>query len=102
MPTRQEQKEAERAKRVAAQEKVFDQEDIDKIAELVPGIIQEAKAGVKTTEFWLTTAIGVLVVLDGIPLPERFEGIVVAVLGGLYALSRGIAKKGIPHVEPTK
>lgn len=74
----------------------FDPEDV---AEVIGGVIKESKAGFKTTEFWLAVAIALLTVLDGIPLPEQFEGYVVAGIGIAYTLSRGLAKKGIPAVE---
>lgn len=68
----------------------------------IPAIIEEAKAGYKTTEFWLAVAISILTVLDGIPLPEKYEGFVVTLLGIAYALSRGIAKAGVANVTPIK
>ena len=80
-------------------------EDTDSITNVineVPGVIQETKKGYKTTEFWLTVATSVLVLLNGIPLPEQYEGFVIAALGAVYALSRGVAKKGVPHVEVEK
>lgn len=64
-----------------------------------PAVVKESKSGYKTTEFWLTVITSLMVVVDGVPLPEKFEGVVIAVLGAAYALSRGLAKKGIPHVE---
>jgi hypothetical protein len=69
------------------------------LIESIPNVVKESKAGHKTTEFWLTVITSVLVVLNGIPLPEKYEGFVVAALGAVYALSRGLAKKGIPVVE---
>jgi hypothetical protein len=69
------------------------------LIESIPTVVKESKAGHKTTEFWLTVITSVLVVLNGIPLPEKYEGFVVAALGAVYALSRGLAKKGIPVVE---
>lgn len=71
----------------------------DQVAEVIGGVIKESKAGFKTTEFWLAIVIAGLVVLDGIPLPEKFEGVVVTALGIAYAISRGLAKHGIPSVE---
>lgn len=69
------------------------------IEETIPAVVKEAKSGGKTTEFWLTIATSVLVVFNGIPLPEKFEGVVVAALAAVYALSRGLAKNGVPNVE---
>lgn len=65
-----------------------------------PEIFKESKAGYRTTEFWVTIAISLLTVLNGIPLPDKYEGFVVAALGAVYALSRGIAKHGQPSIEP--
>ncbi len=77
--------------------------DVDAIQDVIgtlPDIVKESKLGYKTTEFWLTLCTSVLVLLDGIPLPEKWEGIVAGALVALYALSRGIAKSGNPVVEP--
>lgn len=79
-----------------------DTDALNDIIEHVPEAIEESRKGYKTTEFWLVTAISVLTVLNGIPLPEKYEGIVVAALGAVYALSRGLAKKGIPNVVVAK
>lgn len=72
------------------------------VIEAAPAVIKESKSGAKTTEFWLAVVTSVLVVLNGIPLPEQYEGVVVAALAGIYALSRGISKQGIPAVEVEK
>lgn len=68
--------------------------------ESVPEIIKESKAGYRTTEFWLTILASLLVLFDGIPLPEKYEGAVSAALVAVYALSRGLAKQGVPDIEP--
>lgn len=67
----------------------------------VPAIVKETKEGYKTTEFWLTIAGLAAVNLNGVvmTLPDRYQAIASAVLAGLYALSRGQAKKGVPHIE---
>lgn len=84
-------------------------EQTDKVefntAELAPalnGIITESKRGYKTTEFWVGIAVALLTVLDGIPLPEKYEGFVVGLIGAVYVISRGIAKAGVPAVEIEK
>lgn len=85
---------------VVVNQNAFPQETaIEDFAELVPQIIKESKEGYKTTEFWLMVVISILTVVDGIPLPEKYEAAVVAALGVAYALSRGLAKKGVPVVE---
>jgi hypothetical protein len=76
--------------------------DPEALAELIaagPTIIKESKAGYKTTEFWVTLLGSLAVVLNGVPVPEKYEGIVIAVFGAAYILSRGVAKKGIPSIE---
>lgn len=75
---------------------------IEDFVELLPTIVKESKEGYKTTEFWLMIVISLLTVVDGIPLPEKYEAVVVAALGIAYALSRGLAKKGVAVVEPQK
>lgn len=66
----------------------------------LPAIVRESKAGYKTTEFWVGILLSLLTVLDTIPLPEKFEGVVVGALGLAYILSRGIAKQSVPVVTP--
>lgn len=77
----------------------FDTELNREFVTSVPTIIAESKAGYKTTEFWVGIVLSLLTVLDTVPLPEKFEGLVVGAIGLAYILSRGIAKKGIPVVE---
>ena len=65
-------------------------------------ILKEAKAGYKTTEFWSMVVGSFLVNLNAIPLPDRYQGWVTAVLVAAYMLSRGLAKAGVPTVDPEK
>lgn len=74
----------------------------DDLAPAVNAVITESKKGYKTTEFWVSVSVALLTVLDGIPLPEKFEGFVVAGIAAVYAISRGVAKGGIPAVEEIK
>lgn len=67
-----------------------------------PGVISETKNGLKSTEFWLVVLTAVLVQVDAIPLPEKWEGVVSGALAVAYALSRGLAKQGVPYVEAAK
>lgn len=64
-------------------------------------VFKETKAGWRTTEFWLTLAGLVAVNASGLvmTLPDRYQAIASAILAGLYALSRGQAKQGIPAVQ---
>lgn len=81
---------------------VVNQQNFD-TADLAPAlnlVVKESKAGYKTTEFWVGVVVALLTVLDGVPLPEKFEGGVVALIAVAYAISRGLAKNGVPHVEP--
>ena len=53
------------------------------------------KAGIKTTEFWMTVVSNLLVVvaaLEGI-LPAETAGVIVAVLTGIYGVLRALAKQ---------
>jgi hypothetical protein len=72
------------------------------VVDLVGPVIKEAKAGYKTTEFWLTLAGALLINLNAVPLPEKYEGMVTAALVGFYALARGVAKAGVPDLEDAK
>lgn len=69
-------------------------------AELRLSAVKETKPGVKTTEFWATQIVAFLTFLNAVPgIPEKYRGFVVAALEIAYALSRGLAKNGVPHVE---
>jgi hypothetical protein len=72
---------------------------VEDAIDALPLLIKEAGEGYKTTEFWLTVVISLLTLLNVVPLPDKYEGIVVAALGAAYAISRGLAKKGVPVVE---
>lgn len=72
---------------------------INEVSTLAPQVVSEAKAGYRTTEFWLVVAAGVLTSLGTLPLPDHVKGIVAAGLAGIYALSRGLAKRGVPNVS---
>jgi hypothetical protein len=59
------------------------------------------KPGYKTTEFWVALLVIVgsfLSTLAG-SLPDRYAALASSVAGGLYALSRGLAKIGTPPVD---
>ncbi len=77
--------------------------EIDQIEDLfseLPVIFKESKAGYKTTEFWLTVLTVILLNVNLIPLPDSWQGIASAALVVVYAISRGLAKKGVPDAEP--
>lgn len=82
---------------VVVNQQNFDTQDL---GPAIDTIITESKSGWKTTEFWVALVVSLLTVLDGVPLPEKFEGGVVAAIAVAYALSRGLAKKGVPNVAP--
>lgn len=67
--------------------------------ESVPVIVKETKEGYKTTEFWGAIALSLAVTLEGVTVPAKYEGALVVVIGALYILSRGLAKKGVGVVE---
>jgi hypothetical protein len=74
-----------------------DTDALEGVLEAFPEVIKESKAGYKTTEFWVTIAGSAAALLGAVP--EKYQPIVLAVLGGAYAISRGLAKKGVPHIE---
>lgn len=75
---------------------------IEELFAEVPVLIKESKAGYKTTEFWLTIVTLVLLNVNLIPLPDSWQGIASAALVVVYAVSRGLAKKGVPDAELPK
>ena len=60
------------------------------------------KPGYKTTEFWLTIAANVAAILAAVAdvLPPDKAALVLAVSNGIYAVSRGMAKKVITLLFP--
>jgi hypothetical protein len=73
------------------------------LSPLVPHLVQEAKAGYKTTEFWLVIAYEILTQSGAIHLPGTWGKLVAGVSGLVaYVLSRGIAKSGTPNEVPVK
>lgn len=66
---------------------------------------RETKPGIYTTEFWITifTNLAALVDIAGadyLNTQNRYVVLAVAVVNGLYAVSRGRAKQGIPFEPP--
>lgn len=59
----------------------------------------ETKPGPQTTEFWVTIFTGATQALNLFGLwdyvPNSVSVYALAIIGGLYAVSRGIAKQGI-------
>lgn len=82
---------------VVVQQQNFDA--VEGVLQSIPEIVKESKEGYKTTEFWLAVAVSLLTLVDVIPLPGKYEALVPTVLAAAYALSRGLAKKGVPVVE---
>jgi hypothetical protein len=68
----------------------------------VSQVVAETKKGYKTTEFWVAVASLVAVNLNGVvmSLPDKYQAIASAAIAGLYAVSRGFAKQGVPDVKP--
>ena len=56
-----------------------------------------AKAGYKTTEFWVTTLTSLAALIAALTsnLNPRYAAIGAAIAEGLYALSRAITKHGV-------
>jgi hypothetical protein len=61
----------------------------------------ETRPGAKTTEFWISLLAGILLSVDltGLAdlLPDRYAGIALAAIAGLYSVARGIAKANTPN-----
>lgn len=64
----------------------------------VVAAFKETKAGYKTTEFWASAAGLAALNLNGLvlTLPDKWQAIGSVVIVGLYAISRGLAKNGVP------
>lgn len=75
--------------------------DLQPVADALPEIVKETKAGWRTTEFWLALVSSVGIALGAVPTPHDTQGYALAVIVALYAIARGLAKKGIPVVEPS-
>lgn len=71
-------------------------------APLIPEVVKESKAGYKTTEFWVSVVSAFLLAVGALPTPHDTKGFAVAAIVGLYAVARGLAKKGVPVVEPVQ
>ena len=58
--------------------------------------VSEIKPGIKTSEFWLSLAAIAAMILASLAdkMPPQWAAIATAVVAGLYAYSRGMAKKG--------
>lgn len=68
----------------------------------VPEVVKETKEGYKTTEFWATVASAISVATGLVPTPHDTKGYALVVLVALYALARGLAKKGVPSITPVE
>lgn len=75
----------------------IDMHAVTGVVDALPEVIRETKAGYRTSEFWLTIATVLGTLLAG--LPEKYGALVTVGSIASYVLSRGIAKKGIPHIE---
>jgi hypothetical protein len=76
-----------------------DTEAIQQVIAELPQVIKEAKAGYRTTEFWITIAWVIASQLQVLHLPSKYGDLSSIAAVVAYVLSRGIAKKGVPHVE---
>ena len=58
----------------------------------------ETRPGIRTTELWITvaTAVGAIAAASAGVLPERWAAIVAGIASVAYAISRGLAKHGVP------
>lgn len=76
------------------------QELVDDLTVLGPEIVKEAKAGYKTTEFWVMLAGVLTTQLGALHLPGKYGDTIATVAMVLgYIISRGLAKLGVPDVN---
>lgn len=75
--------------------------DAPQAAPTVVEKVSETKPGYATTELWLSILVVVLTNLNALPVPDKYQWIVTMVVAVGYAISRGLAKQGVPVVEPT-
>lgn len=66
----------------------------------LPEVVKETKEGYKTTEFWATVVSGITVASGIVPTPHNTKGFALVALVAIYCIARGLAKKGVPVVEP--
>lgn len=72
------------------------------VIESAPLVVKEAKAGYKTTEFWVALGGAILTQLGALHLPGKYGDTVATVaLVVSYIVSRGVAKAGVAQVEPS-
>ncbi len=57
----------------------------------------ETKPGYKTTEFWsaVILALGTIIASASSVLPAKYAALASAIVAGLYAVGRGIAKANV-------
>lgn len=64
----------------------------------------ETKPGVYTTEFWITLVLQIIFTLNTLEIwtymPQRWSGLVQAIIAAAYVIGRGLAKSGVP-ADPT-
>lgn len=62
----------------------------------------ETRPGIRTTEFWTTIFANALgsfeLVFGGLNIDNENVMLAMAIVNGLYAASRGLAKQGVPNV----
>ena len=65
----------------------------------------ETKPALKTSEFWIHAALQIFFLLDTLKVydyvPQRYSGIVQAVMAAAYMISRGTAKAGTSPIIAT-
>lgn len=65
----------------------------------------ESKPGVTTSEFWTTifvNALGIVQLLAGpVDVSDNKVAVVLGIVNGAYAASRGLAKQGVPYSPPS-
>lgn len=77
-------------------------EAVQEVLGQLPRAVGEAKAGYKTTEFWLALAGVISTQAGALSLPGE-HGTTIATIAFVvaYVLSRGVAKAGVPNITST-
>lgn len=59
----------------------------------------ETKKFYLTSEFWVSVGAVVASLSGALPIPDKYEGAIAAIVAAAYAISRGLAKSGTAPVQ---
>lgn len=69
--------------------------DPGQLQQIVEPVVQETRRGYKTSEFWSSLAILFTDIATSLPAHDK---LLITILGGAYAIARGVAKNGVPNI----